>query len=147
MTLVIIYFLFKINGYFWRIYTRFKLPANNVVTGAFNVNAGGGADAYQQQQQQACTSRGGMHRGRRAADAVVARVSSGEAIATCSLPSTLHLPSHAPLPRWPQEAEEARQAAEMAELHAKYAHLPESVRASMGISSAAGAPGPSHGYQ
>ena len=54
MTLVIIYFLHKINGYFWRIYTRFKLPADNVVTGAFNVTSGNKEDAYQQQQQQVC---------------------------------------------------------------------------------------------
>jgi len=94
MTLVIFYFLYKINGYFWRIYNRFKLPADNVVTGAFNL-AGSDDSHYQSEVQ--------------------------------------------------RQEEQARQAAEMAELHAKYAHLPESVKSSMGISSS-GAPGPSHAY-
>jgi len=91
MTLVIIYFLHKINGYFWRIYNRFKLPADNVVTGAFNVtqdmmNSSAGEAGRQQQQQE----------------------------------------------------EQARQQAEMAELQAKYAHLPESVKQSMGIGTMGG---------
>jgi len=94
MTLVIIYFLHKIYGYFIRIYERFKLPAEAAITGAFNIASD--KDDYQTAQQQA--------------------------------------------------EEEARRAAEMAELHAKYAHLPEAVKSSMGISSGAGAPGPSHGY-
>jgi len=50
MTLVIFYFLYKINGYFWRIYNRFKLPADNVVTGAFNL-AGSDDSHYQSEVQ------------------------------------------------------------------------------------------------
>ena len=52
MTLVIIYFLHKISGYFWRIYNRFKLPSDNVVTGAFNIISKND-DMYQTAQQQA----------------------------------------------------------------------------------------------
>ena len=87
-TLVIFYFLYKIYGYIWRIYQRFKLP--ELVSGAFNYD-----DFHQTEEQKAA------------------------------------------------EQEQAQQAAAEAELHAKYAHLPEAVRASMGVGPAAGAPGPS----
>ncbi|KAL1512188.1 hypothetical protein AB1Y20_005453 [Prymnesium parvum] len=53
MTLVIIYFLVKIYGYFWRIYNRFKLPAENVISGAFNVDASPAENQARQAQQAA----------------------------------------------------------------------------------------------
>ena len=37
MTLLIIYFLFILYRYYWRIYKRFRLPAEVAVTGAFNI--------------------------------------------------------------------------------------------------------------
>ena len=47
MTLLIIYFLFILHRYYWRIYRRFRLPAEVAITGAFNVasgaDGGGGA--------------------------------------------------------------------------------------------------------
>jgi len=90
MTLLIIYFLFILQRYYWRIYRRFRLPAEAAVTGAFNVGgaqqrADGGAsgvDAQQQAQQQA------------------------------------------------EQQEYERQ---MVELRQQYGHLPESVRAQMGL--------------
>ena len=41
MTLVIFYFLYKIVSYFIRIYRRFRLAPDSVVTGAFNADGAG----------------------------------------------------------------------------------------------------------
>jgi hypothetical protein len=37
MTLLIVYFLSKLQSHYWRIYKRFRLPAEAAVTGAFNM--------------------------------------------------------------------------------------------------------------
>jgi len=37
MTLLILYFLFILQRYYWRIYRRFRLPSEAVVSGAFNL--------------------------------------------------------------------------------------------------------------
>ena len=37
ITLLLVYFLFMLQRYCWRIYRRFRLPADAAVTGAFNM--------------------------------------------------------------------------------------------------------------
>lgn len=51
MTLVIFYFLYKIVSYFIRIYRRFRLAPDSVVTGAFNAD-GAGTPMDQEQAEQ-----------------------------------------------------------------------------------------------
>ena len=47
MTLLLVYFLFILQRYCWRIYKRFRLPSDAAVTGAFNI--GGQLDDAPQQ--------------------------------------------------------------------------------------------------
>ena len=116
MTLLIVYFLSKLQTHYWRIYKTFRLPSEAAVSGAFNVGGqlpgvaagGGGPSGY-----------------------------GAQATPT------------------PEEAAAEREyQAEMARMAQQYAHLPESVRASMGLSASAGCsshpgmgggvPGPAH---
>jgi len=84
MSLLIVYFLFRVYLYYARIYKRFRLPPESAVTGAFNLHGqlnplpGGGGAAQQQ-------------------------------------------------------ADDAEYARDMERIQQQYAHLPESVRASMGL--------------
>ena len=90
MTLLLVYFLFILQRYCWRIYKRFRLPSDAAVTGAFNI--GGQLDDAPQQA-----------------------------------------------PGQPMTAEQQEQyAREMAAIQQQYAHLPESVRAAMGIGAEGG---------
>ena len=101
MTLLIIYFLSKLQAHYWRIYKTFRLPAEIAVSGAFNVGGqlpgtpvgGGGGPS-------------GMG------------------------PGAAQTPDEA--------AAESAYQQEMARMAQQYAHLPESVRASMGLTSSAG---------
>mmetsp|Transcript_18999 Transcript_18999/g.48621 ORF Transcript_18999/g.48621 Transcript_18999/m.48621 type:complete len:243 (-) Transcript_18999:409-1137(-) len=92
MTLLIIYFLFILHRYYWRIYRRFRLPAESTVTGAFNVGPGAAGPSYSADAQQQAQ----------------------------------------------MEAQERAQQQEMEQLRSQYGHLPESVRASMGIAGSGG---------
>jgi hypothetical protein len=100
MTLLIIYFLTKVQSHYFRIFKTFRLPADQAVTGAFNI---GGQNLH------------GVPVG-----------GGGGAGASAAQPSA---------------EEVATEAAYHQEIQQRYGHLPESVRAQMGLEAQAAAAG------
>ena len=104
MTLLIVYFLTKLWSHYVRIYKTFRLPAENAVTGAFNI---GGQNLH------------GVPVG-----------GGGGAGGAAQNPTAEEL---------------AAEAAYQQELQQRYGHLPESVRAQMGLETGTQGAGPSSG--
>lgn len=98
ITLLLVYFLFILQRYVWRIYKRFRLPSDVSISGAFNVGGQLGEPGDGQ---------------------------PGGGVVD------------------PQQ--EAAYQAEMQAMRDQYAHLPESVRAQMGIGGGDGGGGPPPG--
>lgn len=92
MTLLTIYFLTKVNAHYFRIFKTFRLPADQAITGAFNI---GGQNLH------GVPVGGGGGAGGGAAQ--------------------------------PSQEELAAEAAYQQEIQQRYGHLPEAVRAQMGV--------------
>lgn len=156
MSILLLYFLWTVWRYFRRIVKRFQLQPTSVVSGAFNNDqaAQGAPEPTADQiarEQQAChvciirTRTASIRLALYPLPPVPAAptprpttqptLPDGEGGSIYSSIVHIHRPIHRPL----QEREE------QLKLQQQYASLPESVKASMGIASPCGDPGPSSG--